>query len=149
MTLRNVLLTAHILAAILTIGWLAMHSMVVPGMIRRGPESAGFVRAGAELGKKVGPASGVVLLLGLWLVFRADDGIEIGDPWVGAAILIYVVTAVIGAVPMAKAEERAAGKLAAGQRADEEAKLLSMLGGISSLLLVVIVYLMVAKPGGF
>ena len=142
---RNVLLTLHILAAILIIGWLAMQSMVIPGAIRRG--QAGAVRFGASLSRKIGPASSVVLLLGIWLVLRdGDDGIDFSDKWVGLAIALFVVTAVIGAVFIGKAEERAAEKLEAGQPATDEARTISMLGGLSTVFLLVIVYLMVAKP---
>lgn len=150
MTLRNVVLTAHILFALVTIGWFATHGMLLPAIIRRGSDSAGFLRVSVGLSKKVGPMSGLVLLLGLWLVFRdGNDGIDISDGWVGGAIAIYVVTAVIGAVFMGRAEQAALDKLSAGQRADDEARTMSILGGISMLLLVVIVYLMVAKPGGY
>ena len=147
MTLRNVLLTAHILAAILTIGWLAMDSMIVPGMIRRGPESLSYVRASAATAKKVGPMSGLVFVLGLALIFRdGDDYIEPGDAWLSLSMLLFIVAAVLGAVFIGKAQERAVAKLEAGQPATDEAGKISMLGGISTLILVAVTYLMVAKP---
>jgi uncharacterized membrane protein len=145
--LRNVLLTLHILFAIVVIGWLVMQAMLVPGMIRRGPESAGWVRGSADFAKKIGPMSTIVFFIGIWLVLRnGDDGIDFSDKWVGIAMVLFVITAVIGAVFIGKAEHMAAEKLAAGQPALEEAKKVAMLGGISTLLLVVIVFLMVAKP---
>jgi uncharacterized membrane protein len=148
MTLRNVLLTAHILTAILTIGWLAMQSMVMPGIIRRGPSAAGFVRASSDVAKKVGPSSVIVFLIGLALVLRQkDDYAEFKHVWVNISMLLFIVTAVIGAVFIGRTEERAAEKLEAGETALDEARTLSILGGISTLLLVTIVYLMVAKPG--
>jgi uncharacterized membrane protein len=143
---RNGLLVLHILSAMLLIGWLATHSMVVPGAIRRGPENAGFVRTACSFTAKIGPASGLVLLLGIALVLRSDS-ISFGDLWVWLAIVLYVVTAVIGAGLIGPAELRAADKLDAGQTAPNEARTISMLGGFSTLLLVVIVWLMVAKPG--
>jgi uncharacterized membrane protein len=150
MTLRNVLLTLHIFFAIVIIGWLVMQSMVVPGMIRRGPSSAGFVRAAANFEKRIGPTSAIVFLIGIWLVLRdGHDGIEFSDGWVGAAMLLFIATAVIGAVFIGGAEERAAEKLEAGEPANAEAARISMLGGISTLFLLTIVYLMVAKPGGY
>jgi uncharacterized membrane protein len=144
-TLRNVLLALHILSAILIIGWLATQTMVVPGAIRGGPENAGFVRVASGFAKKIGPASVVVLLLGLWLVGQSDV-YSFKDKWVGIAIVLFIVTAVIGAKFIGGAEERAAAKLEAGQPAPDEAKTIAMLGGISTLLLVAIVWLMVAKP---
>lgn len=148
MTLRNAVLTTHIFFAIVVIGWLAMHSMLVPGAIRKG--QAGFVRFGANAAAKIGPTATVVFLLGIWLVLRdGDDGIDFSDAWVSASMLLYIVTAVIGAVFIGKAELRAADKLDAGQDASDEARTVSILGGVSTVLLLVIVYLMVAKPGGF
>jgi uncharacterized membrane protein len=147
LNLRNVLLTLHVFAAILTIGWLAMHSMVVPRAIRGGPANAGYVRFAGNAAKKIGPASGIVFLLGIWLVARSD-AYSFKDAWISVSMLLYIVTAVVGAVFIGRAEQRAADALENGGAADGEAKTIGMLGGISSLLLVVIVFLMVAKPGG-
>ncbi|HWL38206.1 MAG TPA: DUF2269 family protein [Frankiaceae bacterium] len=147
LNLRNVLLTAHILAAIVTVGWLALQSMVVPGLIRRGPENAGYVRGSASVARKAGPLSGLVFVLGLWLVLRdGDDALDFSEPWISASMLIFIVTAVLGGAVGGKAEQRAADKLAAGQTALDEARTLSIVGAVDMLLLVVIVWLMVAKP---
>lgn len=146
--MRNVLLTAHILVAIVTIGWLAMQSMVTPGLIRGGPKNAGAVRASANVAKKLGPLSVLVFLIGLALVLRrADDGADFDDMWVSLSMLIFIVTAVLGGAVGGKAELRAADKLEAGQPADDEARRLSIVGGVNMLLLVAIVWLMVDKPG--
>jgi hypothetical protein len=147
-TLRHVLLTLHVFFAIVVIGWLVMQSMITPGMIRRGPASAAWVRGAAEFGKKIGPMSTIVFLIGIWLVLRdGHDGIEFSDKWVGIAMVLFVVTAVLGAVFIGRAEHAAADKLDAGQPALEEARTIALLGGFSTLLLLAIVFLMVAKPG--
>jgi hypothetical protein len=148
MTLRNVLLTAHILVAMLTIGWLMTQAMLVPRAIRNA--NAGAVRFSVGAAEKLGPIAGSVFLLGIWLVLRSgDDGIEFKDGWVGAAMLLFIVAIVNGAVFIGGAEKRAAEKLEAGQPAPEEAKRVSMLAGINMVLLITILYLMVAKPGGY
>lgn len=144
-TLHNVLLALHILSAILIIGWLATQTMVVPGAIRGGPENAGFVRTAGGVAKKLGPASVVVFLLGIGLVAQSD-AYSFKDKWVGIAMVLFVITAVIGGKFIGDAEHRAAAKLEAGEAAPAEARTIAMLGGISTLLLVVIVWLMVAKP---
>ena len=146
MTLRNVLLTLHILVAILTIGWLAMQSMLLPRAIRAG--NAGAVRFAHEAGAKLGPLSATVFLLGIWLVLRGgEDGADFNDQWISMSMLLFLVAIVNGSVPIARAEKSAAEKLAAGQPAADEAKRIAMLGGINNLILLVIVWLMVAKPG--
>jgi hypothetical protein len=53
-----------------------------------------------------------------------------------------------GSVFINRTEKRAIEKLEAGQSAAAEAKTAAMLGGINALIVTVIVYLMVAKPGG-
>lgn len=146
MTMRNILLTAHILFAIVVIGWLAMQSMLMPGAIRRG--DAGAVSFGARAGEKIGPASIVVFLLGIALVMREKpDYAEFKHMWVNASMTMFIVAILNGAVLIARAEKAAAEKLSAGQTALDEAKRISILGGINMLLLIAITYLMVAKPG--
>ncbi len=146
MNLRNVLLTLHILVAILTIGWLAMQAMLLPRVIRSG--NAGAVRFAMSASEKVGPLSALVFVLGLWLVLRQkNDYAEFSHQWVSLSMLLFIVAIVNGSVFVARAEKRAVERLEAGQQAPEEAKRIAMLGGINNLILLVIVYLMVAKPG--
>lgn len=146
MTTRNLLLTAHILVAIVTIGWLAMQSMLMPRAIRDG--NAGAVRFGSRAAEKLGPIAGLVFLLGLALVLRQkDDHAEFSHTWVSISMLLFIVAIVIGSVFIGRAERGALAKLEAGQDARDEAGRVAMLGGINMVLLVVITYLMVAKPG--
>lgn len=144
--MRDVLLTLHILFAIVTIGWLATQAMLMPGAIRR--QNAGAVRFGASAAEKLGPAAIVVFLLGLALVLRQkDDYAEFKHTWVNLSMTLFIAALVNGAVLIGRAEKRAAEKLEAGQPAPEEAARVSMLGGVNMLLLIAIVWLMVDKPG--
>lgn len=144
--LRNVLLTLHILFALLTIGWLAMHAMLLPRAIRGG--NAAVLRFTESVASKLGPAAIVVFLLGIWLVVRqANDGADFDSTWVGLAMFLFVVALVNGAVFIAKTERAAIAKIEAGQPTTAEAKRAAMLGGINGLIVVVILWLMVAKPG--
>jgi uncharacterized membrane protein len=148
MMMRNVLLTAHILFAIVVIGWLAMQSMLIPGAIRRG--NAAAVRFGATAAERLGPVAAVVFLIGLALVLRAkNDGADFDSTWVSVSMLLFIVAILNGSILIARAEKSAAEKLEAGQPAPDEAKRVSMLGGINMLLLTTIVWLMVDKPGAF
>ncbi|MEP7022127.1 MAG: hypothetical protein ABI808_15905, partial [Pseudonocardiales bacterium] len=73
---------------------------------------------------------------------------DFSHTWIGASMTLFIVAAVIGAVPIARTLGSAIEKLNDGHPADAEASSLSMLGGINLLILLTIVYLMVAKPGG-
>jgi uncharacterized membrane protein len=146
MNARNVLLTLHVLVAILTIGWLAMQAMLLPRAIRDG--NAPVVRFANAAAEKIGPLAGLVFLLGLALVLRQkDDHAEFSHMWVSASMLMFVVAIVNGSVFINRTEKAAIAKLDEGQSAAAEAGRVAMLGGINVLLLVGIVYLMVAKPG--
>ncbi|HWL38207.1 MAG TPA: hypothetical protein VNQ77_18615 [Frankiaceae bacterium] len=144
--MRDVLLAAHILVAIVTIGWLAMQSMLVPRAIRDG--NAPVVRFANAAAEKIGPLSGLVFLLGLVLVLRRkDDYAEFSHTWVSVSMLLFIVAIVLGAVFINRAEKAALAKIEAGQSAAAEASRVAMLGGINMLLLITIVWLMVDKPG--
>ncbi|HEV2889270.1 MAG TPA: DUF2269 family protein [Frankiaceae bacterium] len=146
MTLRNVLLTAHILVALVTIGWLAAQSMLIPRAIRTG--NAAAVRFSIAAAEKLGPTAITVFLLGVWLVVRQkDDYAEFRYTWVSASMTLFILALLNGSVLIARAERAAAAKLEAGQDARAEASRVAMLGGINMLMLIAIVYLMVAKPG--
>lgn len=123
-----------------------MQAMVVPRAIRDG--NAGALRLSAATSRKLGPLSGLVFLLGLWLVLRQkDDWAEFDHMWVSISMLLFIVAAVIGSVLIGKAEQSALEKIEAGQSAADEASRVAMFGGINMVLLIVITYLMVAKPG--
>lgn len=123
-----------------------MQSMVMPRAIREG--NAGFVRFGSGVAEKLGPVAILVFLLGLALVLRQkDDHAEFEHTWVNISMLLFIVALVNGAVLIGRTEKAALAKIEAGQSAADEAKRVAMLGGINMVLLTVITYLMVAKPG--
>jgi uncharacterized membrane protein len=87
------------------------------------------------------PAALLAGLLGFALVGMSDKEFEFSQSWVGIAILLWlgeIALFFLGILPMEK-------KIAAGDEA--AARQLPMFTGISHLLLLVLVYLMVFKPG--
>jgi uncharacterized membrane protein len=146
--MRNLLLFLHIAAAIIIVGSLIFMDMVVPGMVRGGADNLPTMRKLHKLSGVFGPASGLVFLLGLALVLRQKgDGADFDDTWVSLSMLLFIVAAVIGSVLGAKTLRSGIDKLESGQSADAEAGRLSMFGGINVLVVLVIVWLMVDKPG--
>lgn len=138
-----VLLTAHILAALLTVGWLLTDALLLPPVIRSGNLPV-LQWAGGHAGK-IGPASSVVFLLGLWLV-AYNKGIGFGDKWVGMAMTLFILATVNGAVFIGGTARKAGMKIAQGQPATAEANRVTLLGLLNLVFLILIVYLMVAKP---
>ena len=141
--MHQVLLTAHILAAIVTIGWLNVTALLAPSVIRRGDLPVLGVMG--MWAKKIGPVGSVVFLLGLWLV--GEGGATFSDGWVSASMLLFILATVNGSVLIGGAMRAAGAKIAAGQPATAEAGRVTLLGAVNALILVAITYLMVAKPG--
>jgi len=143
---RNILLFLHIATAIIIIGGLVFMDMIVPGLVRGGRENLSVLRKLHGMGRVFGPSSAIVLLLGGALVMR-DKSFDFSQIWLSASVVLFVVAAVIGSVPMARTMAGAIGKIDEGHPADSEASRLGMLGGINIAILLTIVYLMVDKPG--
>jgi uncharacterized membrane protein len=146
MTVRNILLFLHIATAILVIGGLTLINMVLPGMVRGGREYLPALRKFEALGRVFGPTSGIVFLLGIALVVK--NKWHFNHAWLSSSMLLFIIASVISAVPVARTLQTAISKIDDGHPVDAEASRLGMLGGIVILIVLVIVYLMVAKPGG-
>lgn len=147
--MRNFLLFLHISTAILLLGGLSSVSMFAPGLARGGPENLSAMRLLHRLGKVFGPSSGIVFVLGLILAIAdpGDFGYSPGQLWLSLSMGLFIVASVLGAGPETKTMEAVIGKFEAGASAEAEAKRLSLFGGLNTVILLVIVWLMVAKPG--
>lgn len=146
MNSRNVLLWLHILVAMVTLGPLVLFDMVVPATVRSG--NVGAVRWVARRNKVLAPLTAVVALLGIALVLRdGDDPYTFSDGWISASLGIYLLMAVNGVAVLERTLGRAADRLEAGQDASAEASRLSLFGALNIVGLLVILWLMVAKPG--
>ena len=142
-TTRNVLLYLHIVVAFLTLGPLVLFDIVLPGVVRKGDLAA--VRLIERISAVLGPVTALILLLGLALVGQ-KDGYAFGDGWIVAAIVIYVVLVLNGAVVLTGLGKKAVAKLEAGGTAEDEATKLRMFGAVNIVFFFVILWLMVAKP---
>lgn len=169
--LYDLFLFLHILAAIVGFGstfvWPALSSRA-----RKLPPEQGYAitHAGLETSKVLTRPviwgvglTGVVLTL-LWGNEIDDVAEAFGEPWVSTAILLYVIAIAVSEVlhlPNLKAMDELGGRLASGQATppagggppaevaelQQRGKRAGMFGGILHLIFVVILYLMVFKPG--
>lgn len=151
MTLQELLLFVHVLAAAVWVGGSVMLKVQSGRALKADPNRA------AELAletSQVGtallmPASIVLLIAGLWLVFEGDYGFE--PLWVKLGLGIYVVSAVAGAAflgPLYKQvgelrAERGPGDAGVQQRLQR----ISMVSNIDLVLLVAAIFVMTVKPG--
>jgi uncharacterized membrane protein len=153
-TFYDVVLTLHILAVVIAFGVVFAYPVIDAQVRRAGPaDLAALHRLHVVVARRVvTPAMTVVLLAGLYLAF---DRWSLGDPWISATFaILFVLFGLNGAVLVPsdlRLAELAARDHAAGGPASEEyereARKASLFGGLALLLVVVAIFLMVAKPG--
>jgi uncharacterized membrane protein len=127
----KVVLVVHIVAAI--VGFAPAIAAVVT------PRPAAADQAAVRTGRIVyAPALILTGLLGIVLVLMSDEAWEFSDGWVSAAFLVWIV--IVGAYQALVIRGNRAG--------DEAGRRQAVLGSqIVAVLAVVMVYLMVFKPG--
>jgi uncharacterized membrane protein len=151
MTLYELLLFVHVLAAATWVGGAVMLKVQSARALKSDPNRAAELALETEwVGTKVlMPASIALLVAGLWLVFEGDWGFE--PLWVKLGLGIYVVSAVAGAVFLGPLYKQV-GELRA-ERGPDDPEVTSRLQRISTLswidlgLLVAAVFVMTVKPG--
>ena len=148
--LYKLLLFVHVLAAAVWVGGAVMLKVQSGRALKSDPDRAAELAVETE---RVGtsilmPASIVLLVAGLWMVFEGDIGF---DPlWVKLGLAIYVISAVAGAVFIGPLYKQV-GELRA-ERGAGDSELTARLQRISNLswidlaLLVAAVYVMTVKP---
>ena len=151
MTLYELLLFVHVLAAALWVGGVIMLKIQSDRVLRADPNRAAELAIETE---RVGtgvimPASIVLLVAGIWMVFEGDWGFR--PLWVKLGLAIYVISAVAGAVFLGPHYKRI-GELRAERGPDdpevgERLRRISALSWIDVGLLVAAVFVMTVKPG--
>jgi uncharacterized membrane protein len=125
----KILLVLHIIAAVAALGPL----FVMASLQRADPAAAGRLYLRMCL-----PALVLVWVFGMGLVGASDDAFSMGDGWVIASLLVWVALIAVGAAVI---------RPALTARGDQARARLSAGLGTSHLLTVVVIYLMVFKPG--
>jgi uncharacterized membrane protein len=139
----QLLLILHLVSVVVAFSPAIVHAVTGTRLLKQ-DEGGGrsFFRVAAANERMVYlPALTVVGLLGFALVGMSDGAIKFGDPWVSASALLWLIIAgVVSAVIMPA--ERLLGE---GDRSVESKVALG--GAIVSVLFVIVVFLMVVKPG--
>jgi uncharacterized membrane protein len=151
MTLYEGLLFVHIVTVSVWLGGSIMLAFVSGRIQRTGDAAfrARFARAAGVVGPVIGVSAILVLASGIWMVLDSDP-IELSQLWVWLGLALFIVSAVVGAAYFAPASDRIVKALEAGQvqEADRRARTFNLVSRLDTLLLLVIVGLMVFKPGG-
>lgn len=152
----RILLAIHIFAAVIFIGNIMTAAFWKIRADKSGNlESIAVTSRSLELADMAFTIPGVLGLLvtGIWMV-GITGWQRFQEPWLAISLVLLIVTAVIstaGLVPLQKRMTRLARDQAAAGQADPDyrkaSRTWSMMGGVATLLPVVILVLMVMKPG--
>lgn len=154
MKLHDWLMFFHILGAIVWVGG----TIVLAAMMERAsrsPDRTAVLRLSRELEwvgpRLIGPSALVVIALGIWLV-PVEEDLSFSQPWIWLSLVLVAVTMVQNGIYSAPEGKRIARL--AEERGPEDREVrrrlsrLLWLGRLDVLILVVVLWLMVFKPGG-
>lgn len=149
MTLYELLLFAHIMGVAVWVG-----GSIMLGFISNRVEKSGDAEYRARFAKSasvVGPVIGVsaLLVLGTGIGMVAESAVELSETWVWLGLALFGLSAVVGGAYFAPASNKIVQALEGGKQeeADRRAKTFNRVSMLDTLLLVVIVAIMVFKPG--
>ena len=138
---RNILLIAHVLAAILAIGPTTMAASIFPRNVLNGEWQV--ARAMHRITSRYGMANLLVLFFGLWLAWRFD---WFEQAWVGWAIGLFLAAAVVMVAGVEPQQKKLLEREGQEPVTKAELTLVRSLTGVYGVLWLVILYLMIAKP---
>lgn len=151
----DAVLTVHILAVVVAFGVVFSYPVLDAGFRRAVPGNlAALHQLHLVLGRRViSPAMVVVLLAGVYLALQ--DPWSLGDPWISATLaILFVLFGLTGGVltpadrRLAQLAQRdASSGSAPSAEYERERRRTDAFGGLALLLVIVAIFLMVAKPG--
>jgi uncharacterized membrane protein len=151
MTLYEVLLFVHIVAVAVWVGGSIMLGFVSARIQATGDAAfrARFARSAGIVGPVIGVSAVLILASGIWMILESDV-IELSQLWVWLGLGLFIVSGIVGAAYFGPASNRIVAALEGGriEEADERAGIFNLVSRLDTLLLLVILGLMVFKPGG-
>ena len=156
----DVVVWIHVTAIVLAFGVTFAYPIIGPFFASRHPSSLPALHeAQALVGKRlIAPAGGIALLAGAYL---ATDREYWDKVWVTVPLIILVALLGLGGAFFGPNEERAAelarrdvaaaggGEPQLGEDYRAVSKRVAVVGSLSSVLVVVALFFMIAKPGGY
>jgi uncharacterized membrane protein len=142
--MRHLLLTLHLIAAVFLIGPLVAAANQAASALRKG--DAGGLRTLARIVTIYGWCSLLVLVFGAGLV-QDKYHYSWGDAWLLISLVLFLLASALMIGLLGPLLRRAVTTIGAGGKVPDLAGRAGMLGGLASLCYLVIVVLMVYKPG--
>ena len=148
MTLFEALKFVHVFSAIIWMGGSIIGIVIMLRVRKADPaHRLGFYRDMAFIGERVvGPASLLVLIFGLWMVFERP-AFAFGDTWVLIGLIGIAISGAVGGAYLGPKVKTIAEKLEKGENADSLIATITRVVLIDLVLLLVVVWAMIAKPG--
>ena len=143
--MRTFLLVAHVAAAILFVGPATVATSLFPRYAV--PESAAVARALNRISRVYGVCSLAVPAVGLALV--GQGGWDASQPWIAASLAIFLAATALLLAVILPAQRRMLGAVDDDSGADVASTraVLRAASGVYGLAWIVVLSLMVAKPG--
>lgn len=148
-TAYTLLKFTHVFLAIVAVGFNVSYAIWL-ARAGREPEHLGFALRGVRLldERFANPAYGLLLVTGLAMVWVGD--LDLTTFWIAAALVLYVVVAVLGIALYAPALRRQTRALEEHGPSSPEVQRLArrsnVVGVLTALPVIAIVFLMVTKP---
>jgi uncharacterized membrane protein len=140
----------HVLAAIVAVGANVTYGMWI-ARASRNPEALSFTLRGIKLidDRVANPAYGLLLITGLLMVFVVP--LPLTTPWLLTGLVLYILVVLVGLLGYTATLRRQIQVLDSEGFQSPHYQALArrgtMLGAVLAFLVIVIVYLMVVKPG--
>lgn len=151
MTLYELLLFVHIVGVAVWVGGSIMLGFVGARIQATGDAAfrARFARSAGIVGPVIGVSAVLIVASGAWMVVESD-AIELAQVWVWLSLALFLLSAIVGGVYFAPASNRIVAALEGGriEEADRRAGVFNLVSRLDTLLLLLILGLMVFKPGG-
>jgi hypothetical protein len=141
-TSRNILLFLHIVSIVVAFAPASVHPLLARQFQGDGPQELGrFSELASRNGQRVyAPALLLAGLFGIGLVVESDY-IDFDQTWISLALLVWIaMNGIVHGVIVPSERRIAAGDAAAVKRLD-------LGGGLVTILFLVMLYLMIWKPG--
>ncbi|CAI7979357.1 MULTISPECIES: hypothetical protein [unclassified Parafrankia] len=142
-------LTLHVLSAVLLVGPLCVTTAAAPGLVRTGPAGLPRMRAAVRTTRYYPPATVLIVLFGLVIVRQGSFGSVrgFGDPWLAASIVLWLAAVSITMTVVARNLQKAVHEIERGGDARRQLPMITIGAAAAVTCWVVVIALMVVKPG--
>jgi hypothetical protein len=145
----GVVITLHVLTAIFIVGPLATSTLTAPKLVRAGRDGLAGLRSATGTVRYLSLGSIVTAGLGFSLVHQGSFGSvrSLSDTWLIWSLILWVVAVLVNLVVVAPTLGRAARDIERHGDGRRHLPAVALGGGLTTLCWVLIVVLMMVKPG--